>query len=411
MAMLAELARNQGDHRHEIVRHGGIEPMVELLCKGTPAAQKYAACAIWGISQESQHRRLIAEMRGAIAQLVDLLRQLEGETQGFAASTLVCMAQDKVGKETILGVGGAGPLMTIALGPTSWLRARCVEVLRLLGYSDPLSKKEGGVVAEAPVSPRLAKFQMKLSKNPAIWMVPDEASKALINDEHMADLACKVKQGDRVIVDPGNRKAEVRFVGKIPEIGKGYWVGVQYDDPVGRNDGSVKGRRCFECTHDFGGFLRPNHIRIDPTPPARKGQKVVAATGLDEKLGADDGKSRKPRKPRAVTKDSEMSFDWKKPDEPAKETGLATAVALVPSTEPMDTMADKGGKRTKQGQVVLATKISKPAEAKPSEIRPTDAIPAEVKESPNPVKPALASRKESSVKEKRLSVVNAPKIK
>ena len=122
MAMLAELARNQGDHRHEIVRHGGIEPMVELLCKGTPAAQKYAACAIWGISQESQHRRLIAEMRGAIAQLVDLLRQLEGETQGFAASTLVCMAQDKVGKETILGVGGAGPLMTIALGPTSWLR-------------------------------------------------------------------------------------------------------------------------------------------------------------------------------------------------------------------------------------------------------------------------------------------------
>ncbi|KOO21521.1 tubulin folding cofactor b [Chrysochromulina tobinii] len=252
---------------------------------------------------------------------------------------------------------------------------------------------------------------MKLSKNPAIWMVPDEASKALINDEHMADLACKVKQGDRVIVDPGNRKAEVRFVGKIPEIGKGYWVGVQYDDPVGRNDGSVKGRRCFECTHDFGGFLRPNHIRIDPTPPARKGQKVVAATGLDEKLGADDGKSRKPRKPRAVTKDSEMSFDWKKPDEPAKETGLATAVALVPSTEPMDTMADKGGKRTKQGQVVLATKISKPVEAKPSEIRPTDAIPAEVKESPNPVKPALASRKESSVKEKRLSVVNAPKIK
>lgn len=411
VAMLAELARNQGDHRHEIVRHGGIEPMVELLCKGTPAAQKYAACAIWGISQESQHRRLIAEMRGAIAQLVDLLRQLEGETQGFAASTLVCMAQDKVGKETILGVGGAGPLMTIALGPTSWLRARCVEVLRLLGYPDPLSKKEGGVVAEAPVSPRLAKFQMKLSKNPAIWMVPDEASKALINDEHMADLACKVKQGDRVIVDPGNRKAEVRFVGKIPEIGKGYWVGVQYDDPVGRNDGSVKGRRCFECTHDFGGFLRPNHIRIDPTPPARKGQKVVAATGLDEKLGADDGKSRKPRKPRAVTKDSEMSFDWKKPDEPAKETGLATAVALVPSTEPMDTMADKGGKRTKQGQVVLATKISKPAEAKPSEIRPTDAIPAEVKESPNPVKPALASRKESSVKEKRLSVVNAPKIK
>ena len=40
-------------------------------------------------------------------------------------------------------------------------------------------------------------------------------------------------------------------------------TGVQYDEPVGKNDGSVKGRRCFECSPEFGGFLRPDHIRPD----------------------------------------------------------------------------------------------------------------------------------------------------
>jgi len=125
-----------------------------------------------------------------------------------------------------------------------------------------------------PMSPRFSKYQEKLAKNPAIWMVPDVTRKQTVNDEHMSDLACKLKEGDRVVVDPGSRKAEVRFVGKIPEIAKGYWVGVQYDDPVGKNDGSIKGRRCFECTHDFGGFLRPNHVRIDLNPPMRRTRPV-----------------------------------------------------------------------------------------------------------------------------------------
>lgn len=50
-----------------------------------------------------------------------------------------------------------------------------------------------------------------------------------------------------MLVEPGDRTAEVMYVGKISEIAPGYWIGVCYDEPVGKNDGSVKGRRCFEC--------------------------------------------------------------------------------------------------------------------------------------------------------------------
>ena len=45
--------------------------------------------------------------------------------------------------------------------------------------------------------------------------------------------------GMRCEVYPGQRRGTVRFVGEIAATG--YWVGVQFDEPVGRNDGTVKG--------------------------------------------------------------------------------------------------------------------------------------------------------------------------
>jgi len=264
-AVLSELARSQATNRKAIVGEGAINPLVALISEGSPAAQKHGTCALWGLAQDPRYRDMIAEMEGAVERLVELLRDFEGETQGFAAATLVCIAQDDVGKEAILGVGGPGPLMTIALGPPNWLRSQSVEVLKLLGYSDPSEK-----LSEAPLSPRLMRYQAELCSNPAVWMMTEGPQKAHINDEHMADLARKMKVGDRVIVDPGSRLAEVRYVGKIPEIAPGYWIGVLYDQPVGKNDGAVKGRRCFECQAEFGGFLRPDHIHIDPEPPARR---------------------------------------------------------------------------------------------------------------------------------------------
>lgn len=43
--------------------------------------------------------------------------------------------------------------------------------------------------------------------------------------------------GDRCEVDPGGKRGEVKFVGKAESLAAGYWVGVQYDEPVGKNDG------------------------------------------------------------------------------------------------------------------------------------------------------------------------------
>ncbi|KAK5688110.1 hypothetical protein LTS10_000088 [Elasticomyces elasticus] len=64
------------------------------------------------------------------------------------------------------------------------------------------------------------------------------------------------------------RRGEVKFLGDVVEIpsGVGAWVGVQLDEPTGKNDGSVKGTRYFECVANHGVFVRPERIEVGDFP-------------------------------------------------------------------------------------------------------------------------------------------------
>ena len=320
-AVLSELARSQMANRKLIFQEGAIAPLVILMCEGSTSAQKHATCALWGLAQDSRNRQMIIDAEGAVERLVELLRDFESETQGFAAATLVCLANDEAGREVIKTVGGPGPLMSIALGPANWLRNQSIEILKLLGYPDPTES-----MAEAPPSPRLMRYHAELAANPAVWMMSEVSQKGQINDEHMADIAMKFKIGERVIVDPGGRLAEVRYVGKIPEIAPGYWVGVLYDLQVGKNDGAVKGRRLFECPADYGGFVRPDHLRVDPNPPARRlrtpeedaALAAAAAAAAADAIAGTHKKEPKPARQKKEPKDT-------KPTEAMAEAPAAAA--------------------------------------------------------------------------------------
>ena len=87
----------------------------------------------------------------------------------------------------------------------------------------------------------------------------------------------------------GNRRAIVRYVGGLHNVPKsstasqGYWVGVQYDDKVGKNDGRLYGRRYFRCPPGHGGFIRATKVKEieDETAPADK----KATTPPHKRLG------------------------------------------------------------------------------------------------------------------------------
>ena len=71
----------------------------------------------------------------------------------------------------------------------------------------------------------------------------------------------------RLLPDSDHRRGAVRFIGDISEIpGVGAWVGVQLDEPTGKNDGSVKGTRYFSCAANCGVFVRPERVEVGDFP-------------------------------------------------------------------------------------------------------------------------------------------------
>ena len=67
------------------------------------------------------------------------------------------------------------------------------------------------------------------------------------------------------VKDGLQKRASVMFVGKT-EFKAGFWVGVKYDEPVGKHDGTVEGIKYFECANKYGAMVRPNKVIVGDYP-------------------------------------------------------------------------------------------------------------------------------------------------
>ena len=104
------------------------------------------------------------------------------------------------------------------------------------------------------------------------------------DEKELADRRIEMGLRCRVSGDDGKRGV-VRFMWEILGLGglreEGcLWVGVELDEPVGRNDGSVavevddedgkakqETRRLFECRDKYGVFARPEKLEVGVFPP------------------------------------------------------------------------------------------------------------------------------------------------
>lgn len=87
------------------------------------------------------------------------------------------------------------------------------------------------------------------------------------------------------------RFATIRFIGETGfQVGE--WIGVELEDDSGKNDGSVRGERYFDCEPGHGMFVKPAALALvaDQPPPPKpapiatkktsRPSSMVAATGV-----------------------------------------------------------------------------------------------------------------------------------
>ncbi|CAH0554743.1 unnamed protein product [Brassicogethes aeneus] len=89
------------------------------------------------------------------------------------------------------------------------------------------------------------------------------------------------KLGDRVIVksSQGSKIGHVRYIG-FTEFANGEWVGVELDNPQGKNDGSVNGKRYFDCQQNHGLFAPPSKVSKSPSKVKPGSCQVHPSGGL-----------------------------------------------------------------------------------------------------------------------------------
>mmetsp|Transcript_11736 Transcript_11736/g.35759 ORF Transcript_11736/g.35759 Transcript_11736/m.35759 type:complete len:270 (+) Transcript_11736:118-927(+) len=143
--------------------------------------------------------------------------------------------------------------------------------------TDPHSRSQGGWLENTLLVPKYEMSEQVYENRKGTFRSYKKdlvAKNANISEEKLAELeerrsqiAQGTKVGLRCEVNPGGKRGVVRYVGKPDTLPSGFWIGVELDEPVGKNDGCAKSVRLFSCPRGHGEFVRPEKVTVGDFPP------------------------------------------------------------------------------------------------------------------------------------------------
>lgn len=154
----------------------------------------------------------------------------------------------------------------------SGMRIHVIDKCLSAGEFDDVSKVEKFEISEEEYSKRSDSVRAFKEKNRLGRFNQEQVKKReeeqREKEEQEVRKAENIKPGDRCEVRvPGQpaKRGTVRYVGPT-DFKAGVWVGVQYDEPYGKHDGSVEGKRYFECLPKYGAFVKPSAVEVGDFP-------------------------------------------------------------------------------------------------------------------------------------------------
>jgi len=120
----------------------------------------------------------------------------------------------------------------------------------------------------------------------------DRKNRASTMDDHDATYVPTV--GDHVLVGPTKVFGTVAFFGKT-NFSEGQWIGVVLTEPVGKNDGSVKGHKYFDCPPNHGLFVRAHQVVKATTEAAPVSKRDSSVPGQAPPVSKQESSASSPR--------------------------------------------------------------------------------------------------------------------
>ncbi|KAJ6663801.1 hypothetical protein lerEdw1_009880 [Lerista edwardsae] len=141
-----------------------------------------------------------------------------------------------------------------------------------LGEYEDVSQVEKFQIPDSDYEKRTDTARSFLKRNKLGQYNQEEMSKkAAEQEQRLAEekaLAEAISVGARCEVRSAgqpSKRGTVMYVG-LADFKPGYWIGIKYDEPLGKHDGSVGGKRYFECQAKYGAFVKPQHVTVGDFP-------------------------------------------------------------------------------------------------------------------------------------------------
>jgi len=123
--------------------------------------------------------------------------------------------------------------------------------------SDEAYEKRGESLRKFKMEQQLGRFNPEKTK--------ETEEKKKVEEEAAKNIVIGNRVEVRIAGQP-TKRGTVMFVGETSFKPGIPWVGVKYDEPLGKNDGSVDGVRYFSCPDKYGAFIRPSSVTIGDFP-------------------------------------------------------------------------------------------------------------------------------------------------